>query len=513
MKIFDTFRKLKIDFSQLALEQRSSGENYFCTPRGAKIIGWAGMDGIHCCFVKGFGEMVFAVNPSNMPGTYVHPLARTFEDFLRLILACGLDAAEQSWMWNRGEFDAFLETYPPTPEQRIALNGLQDGMGLTPIDDPYGYIREVQSGFDYEKIPYTKAYYALIPEPPETQNQPTAPEWKVYYTGGFGSRHIGHDKPGKEISVNKSFTWGGKAWYIPAIYVCGKGLVVDLCMEIDTADLRPFTEKWHTHGKDYQELTPEEQEQRDAENPMHVSFSSRLTVNGMEIRCSSGNGSYWMPASCRAEEEQQDHETLWLMEHYGLDPQKGWVFQRESFPWATKTKPAVKTVSISLKQNPVAIPGIRFTVSGTGDSVPFSHPITGEAYTLHVVEYAPLQMDTAVFQNMEKWEYPTHYTALSYMVEPELTRQSLNVQDCTQEDFPRLKTHSSAGPSSTDFVYMISGGADGPTTVMLSNSQSGQVRTVYSSLRFAPPEQIAWRMVFYQKMVEDIACDLLTAPI
>lgn len=36
--------------------------------------------------------------------------------------------AEQAWMWNRGEFDAFLETYPPTPEQRAALDGLRDGL-------------------------------------------------------------------------------------------------------------------------------------------------------------------------------------------------------------------------------------------------------------------------------------------------------------------------------------------------------------------------------------------------
>ncbi len=50
--------------------------------KGAEVIGWAGVDGIHCCFVKGFGEMVFAVNPSNLPGDHVHPLARSFEDFV-----------------------------------------------------------------------------------------------------------------------------------------------------------------------------------------------------------------------------------------------------------------------------------------------------------------------------------------------------------------------------------------------------------------------------------------------
>ena len=101
--------------------------------------------------------MVFAVNPSNLPGDHVHPLASSFEDFLRLLLACGGTAAvEQMWMWNRGEFDAFLETYPPDPEQKAVLDSLRDKLALTPMDDPYGYVRGVQSAFDYSKIPHLK---------------------------------------------------------------------------------------------------------------------------------------------------------------------------------------------------------------------------------------------------------------------------------------------------------------------------------------------------------------------
>ena len=114
MTLYEKYKKLDIDFSQLSLEPGDTNGGYFCTPKGAEVIGWAGVDGIHCCFVKGFGEMVFAISPANSPGEYVHPLARSFEDFVRLLLACGgLAALEQAWMWNRGEFDAFLETYPP----------------------------------------------------------------------------------------------------------------------------------------------------------------------------------------------------------------------------------------------------------------------------------------------------------------------------------------------------------------------------------------------------------------
>lgn len=501
MTMYEKYKKLDLDFSQLGLEPGDARSDYFCTPKGAEVIGWTGVDGIHCCFVKGFGEMVFAVNPSNLPGDYVHPLARSFEDFLRLILACGLDAAEQAWMWNRGEFDAFVETYPPTQPQRAALDGIRDNLGLTPMEDPYGYIKGVQSGFDYGKIPYSKEYYELMPEP-EPEGPPERPEWKVYFENGFSSRHFGHDKPGREITVNKTFTWGGRVWHIPAVYACGKGLVVDVCVEIEPDTLRAFLEKWWPNGQEGRNFTPEEEEQQDAENPMTIRYQPTLTVNGKPQRRRSGNGFGWMPDSCRPPEErgqrsQQDWEAIWLMEHYGLDPEKGWSFLRESFPWTTKARPTLKTVSLSLEQSPVSVPGPRFTVSGAGDTVEFTHPVTGEAHTLHVVEYETQQMDAAHFQDTDQWEYPTHYTAMSFVVEPELPRQSLTVRDCGQGDCPRPKHSNTAGPTVASSVGII-----------LASSKSGQPRAACSSLYFNSPEEIEWRMVFYQKTVEDIEIDL-----
>lgn len=147
MALHEKFKKLKIDFSQLGLAPGNACSDYFCTPKGAKVIGREGVDGIHYCFVKGFGETVFAVNPSNPLGDCAYPLARNFEDFLRLLLACkGLAAAEQVHLWDRDGFEAFLrEDGPPSPERQAALEGLRDGLGLTPMEDSYGYIREVQA--------------------------------------------------------------------------------------------------------------------------------------------------------------------------------------------------------------------------------------------------------------------------------------------------------------------------------------------------------------------------------
>ncbi|RAZ07218.1 hypothetical protein DK853_53380, partial [Klebsiella oxytoca] len=51
MTLYEKFKNLHIDFSSLGLEQGGSRSDYFCTPKGAKVIGWEGVDGIHYCFV------------------------------------------------------------------------------------------------------------------------------------------------------------------------------------------------------------------------------------------------------------------------------------------------------------------------------------------------------------------------------------------------------------------------------------------------------------------------------
>lgn len=98
-RTFQKFLQSKIDLSSVGVEFREDNAPYFCTPKGASIFGWAGVDGIHFCFIRGFGSMVFAISPMNSAPNFVHPLARNFADFLRLLLACGdVAALEQAWM-------------------------------------------------------------------------------------------------------------------------------------------------------------------------------------------------------------------------------------------------------------------------------------------------------------------------------------------------------------------------------------------------------------------------------
>lgn len=86
MKTYQKFLRLGISLASVGIETRNEAPSYFCTPKDASLIGWAGIDGIHYCFIRGFGEMVFAVSPMNTAPDFVHPPAESFTDFLRLRL-------------------------------------------------------------------------------------------------------------------------------------------------------------------------------------------------------------------------------------------------------------------------------------------------------------------------------------------------------------------------------------------------------------------------------------------
>ena len=137
-KVFQKFLRSGIELSVVGVECREDNNPYFCTPKGASIFGWAGVDGIHFCFVRGFGSMGFSVSPMNSAPDFVHPLANNFADFLRLLLACG----------DKAQFEAFLRDNPPTHEQKKALSELAEKMKLTPMEQPWAYIKKLQASFD-----------------------------------------------------------------------------------------------------------------------------------------------------------------------------------------------------------------------------------------------------------------------------------------------------------------------------------------------------------------------------
>lgn len=163
MTLFHRYQALGLDGALIGLEPGPAAGDSFCTPKGARVIGWE--NAIHYCFIRGYGEMVFAVNPESCADRYVYPLAENFRDFLSLILACGsTTAVEQIINWDRDAFADFLSgpDNAMVPGQQDALTALQKGLRLTSMQDPFGYVKAVQARFDDSKLRFSDRYYDTL---------------------------------------------------------------------------------------------------------------------------------------------------------------------------------------------------------------------------------------------------------------------------------------------------------------------------------------------------------------
>ncbi len=228
------------------------------------------MDGIHFCFVRGFGETVFAVSPMNGGKDCVHVIARDFSDFLRLLLATGDSAAlEQAWQWDEAQFDAFLSENPPTDEQKAVLSQITTVFSLTPMERPWQYLRELQAEFDLSKLKFTEDFY-------DSKMNPDAPEqkevWKVYFDGSFWGHH-GRGRAGREVPVQKWFFVGGaRVVRAVGLRLFKKGIVVDFCMRAEASALRGFMEKWGIDPESDESIdfSRDERAQMEREHPLSL---------------------------------------------------------------------------------------------------------------------------------------------------------------------------------------------------------------------------------------------------
>lgn len=484
------FKKMHIDLGALGAEGGRNAVRYTCTPRGAEIFGWAGVDGIHFCTVKGYGETVFSVSPMNPGRSCVQPLARDMGDFLRLLLACGDTAAlEQAYMWDEEQFNAFLRENAPTEEQRAVMEEIAARCDLTPMERPWQYLKTVREETDLSHLRFEKEYEELL-RPTEQKPQ----EWAVYFEGGFGAKRP-RRRPGKETRTEKEFCWDGEEWLLPAVYRCGEGLVIDLLKRVPEERLRRFREKWglDDNCEPCRELTPAEQEQLEAENPMNEDFRAVVAADGRLLRCSTGYGEYWYPdggAAC-------DGEAAAVVAHYGLEGDCGWVIWRLNFPWGGKALQP-KALELTLTAQKRAMCAEAFTAK-PGETVPLTDPQTGERYKLTVLAVTPKTMEELPLPAGR--EYPKEYVELRYTVEPPAAGR-LTLRDTQPGDEARYCAAGdvSVAPAAQGSACIgIIGGADGPTAVFVSgkgDGADGEGLAAYSSVHYEPVKTVTWQARF-----------------
>jgi len=501
MTTYQKFKEMNISHSAIGLEQSDTHVTYYCTPRDAQIIGWAGTDGIHYCTIPEFGETVFAVSPMNF-GDCVHPIARSFEDLLRLLLSCAdMAALEQCYAWDEEQFKAFLIDFPATKEQKAVLDTLKREFGLEPIENAFAYVKELQSQFDLSQIPYTEDYY----DPDMNAAAPAQPqEWKVTYDGGFWSNK---GNAGIEILIGKTFYWGKEKWYIPAIYICDKGLVIDYCKQADPVEVKAFIDKWDLLNEANNHYTREQQEQIEREHPLHTSFNGHVTLNGHKLQSDHGCGLPWIPESCLADGLRRETEAIHIIEHYGLDDRLAWSIQRSSYLWGETNGSDIQSLVVRMERERENIAGQHFTTPAVGESISLVHPLTGQTYVLTVHEVEAQELPEQAFRD-PNMEYPSHYLTMSYSLAPDICGRSFMIQDCADGDRPRQKKRNpnELGPAALNDAAVIGiiGGADGPTAIIMGQS-APKLHAACSSLHFEPVvDETEWRVVFSEKLLEDV---------
>ena len=466
-KSYQKFLRSGIDLTPLGITP--GGEAYFCTPRGASFIGWEGVDGIHYCFVRGYGSVVFAVSPENAAPDYVHAVARDFFDFLRLLLACGHGAAiEQCWNWDREHFSSYLSENPPTESALAVMREIREKLALEPMDDPWAYIHELQANFDYKRIKYTDpdAIAADAYTEPDT--------WEVRFPGGDGV-------PGVERRLDVDFVWCGHSWRALAVYICAEGLMLDVAMTADTEAVRDYVRRWYAG-----EFGSGKASRMRAEhaNPLQVDVSCAAEANGRALKYRGMSCFTWVPL----DGWEQSGARLWL-EHYGLDAESSWQFSRMRLSWENPED--IDSLNVMLTQQPEDVPGECFTVSGDGDVVKLMNPLSGAEYTLTVTEYAAQELSSP--REDDDWDYPSRFVAMEYTLSPDT--DAVNIVDTGEGDNARSKSGQ--------------GGMMATAVFALVRSDTEGRHSTASSIYFAPPERIEWMPVYRAEAAEPIKLTLI----
>lgn len=496
-KEYERLKQLKIDLKDIGFEQCGEFIQYYCTPEGAEIIGAAGIDGIHYCTIPQFGDIIFAVSPMNF-GDCVHPIARSFKDMLRLLLSgADMAALEQCHAWDKQRFQAFLADNPTTAQQQAALDAIKREFALEPIKQPFEYIKALQAEFDLSKIPYGEDYYDIDMNPAA----PLAEEWKVTYDGGFTGS--GADA-GIEISINKSFYWNGRAWLIPAAYICSQGIVIDHVIEADIAAAKAFIEKWQQYEQGDIPLTAELEEQLERENPLAIDFRAKVCCNEQMLQTKHSRSAIWMDGY------YNDPEALHVIEHYGLDKSKALIIRREAYRFTGEAQKSILSLKIHLEPTMQSFTAMRFNTPGIGQSISIKHPFKDQSYTLTIHEAEKQKLPAHVLGD-DSNEYPSHFWAISYSLEPEIPARGFMLRDTAPSDAPRPKASAARGiaPSAQSSISIgIIGGADGPTAIAIS-SGAKNIRSACSSPHFEPAENVTWQAIFNEKIGDEIDIRLI----
>lgn len=197
------------------------------------------------------------------------------------------------------------------------------------------------------------------------------------------------------------------------------------------------------------------------------------------------------------------------MAHYGLDRAYGWSLRRAAFPFVTKRAPKLKSLAVTMMADEVRVPGARFRADKAGDTFAFSY--RGTEYTLAVQEVEPQELPRERMNLDPRFDYPTHFTAISYTLTPEPPENSIFVEDCAESD-RRVRSDVRPLPLRRGAERLLRrhhrrrGRA---VAIVVGEAAQGKLHTACSSLHFAAVDHVDWRVGFRETPWEAGTFDLL----
>jgi hypothetical protein len=318
---------------------------------------------------------------------------------------------------------------------------------------------------------------------------------KVYFEVNFWG-HRQKERAGKRVELNQSFEWDGDTWLIPAAYLCSKGLVVDFCKMIPRHRIQSLMNQWEEKAE-HSQLSPEEYELLEFENPMSNLIHFKASINGRLAEGVRMCAVCWNPF--RSETEQEAKEVSELVEEYQCDKEQGWQFTRAAIPWPYKRRP--EKISLTLNLEPYTLPypcGQHFNFCLDDDSrqLQVSHPVNNQVYTLTISGMRSEVLSEECFQRLSTYEYPKYFATLSYHYHNDIADQVFVIQDCAQSDQPRRIPGQARKAGDPDGVASV--GIIGGVSAALKPDQEKEdrIREQYaiSSLHFEPVNQVDWRI-------------------
>lgn len=325
----------------------------------------------------------------------------------------------------------------------------------------------------------------------------------VTYDGSFW-KNTADETPCRPVAVNKQFDWNGYTWFIPAIYVCRQGMVMDLLKRVPLSEMEVFVKKWKDREGDSGHWAAAEYE-----NPLSGNFGLEIRAEGAEIRHTRSCGTCWHPFGDDGRSTSREAQVL--MKAYNCSEDYSWNFNRAFFQWDFEAIPENVRLELKLRPEKYMLPcPEHFTVEtdSAEKTVEFTHPVTGSRHVLVVRESAREMLTEFEFDDGGRFTYPRCCLRLRYRFENEEEYEQFFPRDCSDGDSPRRNGTAGEGNTligtSVAAIAILVGedsedrsfedGSSGDGSSRDSRGRDSGWREAYSALHFEPVDQAEWRI-------------------